>query len=146
MVVPQWIAYRAAPAPWRYGAAGDPPPLPAAWQCDLAGEALTWSAGVFALFGIAPGARLDRREIVGMYCDESRALLERVRADAIARRGSFTLEARIRRSDGAHRWMRIVADVACQGGRPVQLHGFKQDITDEVADGHVPFRGPLAGD
>src|SRR6188768_626611 len=81
------------------------------WQCDLADGALTWSPEVFALFGIAPGMRLDRRATVEMYTDESRALMERLRAEAIAERGSFTMEAQIRGADGALRWMRLTADV-----------------------------------
>lgn len=124
----------------------DPPrPLPAAWKCDLASEALTWSAGVFDLFGIPRGAPVDRRETVEMYTSESRAILERVRADAIARRTSFLFDAQIRRTDGELRWMRVTADVACRGGRPVTLYGMKHDITADVAAGMAPFPGPTPG-
>lgn len=116
------------------------------WQCELASEALTWSDGVFELFGIAPGTRIDRREILLFYDEQSRAILERVRAEAVARCGSFTLEARIIRLDGAARWMRITADAAAgSGGRPRLLHGTKQDVSDEIAAGRAPFLGPLAG-
>ena len=102
------------------------------WQCDLADNALTWSPQVFELFGIDPGARVDRRATVEMYTDESRALMERLRAAAIAERGSFTMEAQIRRADGALRWMRLTADVLCRGGRATHLYGAKQDITEEM--------------
>ena len=116
------------------------------WQCELVTEALTWSDGVFELFGLAPGTRIDRREILEFYDEQSRAILERVRGEAIARCGSFTLEARIRRLDGAPRWMRITADATAGGdGRPRLLHGTKQDISDEIAAGRAPFLGPLAG-
>ena len=53
-------------------------------------------------------------------------------ADAIARCGSFTFEAQFRRLDGALRWMRISADVACRDGRATHLYGLKQDITREM--------------
>jgi PAS domain-containing protein len=106
--------------------------MPAAWECDLADDSLSWAPGVFDLFGIPEGMRLDRREIVALYDEESRMALERLRSDAIARRGSFTFEAQIRRPDGDARWMRITADVACSDGRATHLYGLKQDITAEM--------------
>ncbi|MCW3845746.1 PAS domain-containing protein [Sphingomonas sp. LB-2] len=110
-----------------------PPALAAAWRCDLSDDSLSWTAGVFDLFGIPQGERVDRREIVGMYCEESRELLDRLRAEAIATCGSFTFEARIHRRDGEMRWMRVTADVEVKNGRATHLYGMKQDITGEMA-------------
>ncbi len=106
--------------------------LAAAWSCDLSDDSLTWSAGVFELFGIPQGSKLDRGEIVEMYAEESRELLGRLRAEAIATCGSFTFEARIHRRDGEMRWMRVTADVAAKDGRATHLYGMKQDITGEM--------------
>jgi PAS domain S-box-containing protein len=106
--------------------------LAASWRCDLSDDSLTWTAGVFDLFGIPQGTKVDRREIVEMYAEESRELLDRLRTEAIATCGSFTFEARIHRRDGAMRWMRVTADVAATGGRATHLYGLKQDITDEM--------------
>ena len=117
----------------RAGMDGEAPlALAAAWRCDLADDSLTWTAGVFDLFGIPQGTKIDRREIVEMYAEESRDLLERLRAEAIATCGSFTFEARIHRLDGEMRWMRVTADVAAKGGRATHLYGLKQDITGEM--------------
>lgn len=115
-------------------AAGGVPPLPASWECDLAGDALRWSPGVFDLFGLPRDAPLLRSAIVDMYVGESRAELDRLRAEALATRGSFTFDAQIRRPDGTLRWLRITADVLCRDGRAVRLYGTKQDITDEVEE------------
>ena len=103
------------------------------WSCDLADETLSWTSGVYALFGLPAGAQLDRRDTVAMYEPESRALMERLRAAAIAGQGPFTLDARIVRADGSRRWMRLTGDVVRRGGEAVQLYGLKQDITDERA-------------
>jgi len=117
----------------RAGIDGDAPlALAAAWRCDLSDDSLTWSPGVFDLFGVPQGARIDRQEAVAMYCEESRELLEQLRTEAIATCGSFTFEARIRRVDGQMRWMRVTADVAAKGGRAAYLYGMKQDITGEM--------------
>lgn len=104
-----------------------------AWCCDLADDTLSWTSGTYALFGLPHCSTIDRRDVVAMYADESRETMELLRADAIVRRGPFTMDAKIIRADGAERWMRLTADVACESGRPVRLYGLKQDITDDKA-------------
>lgn len=117
---------------WR-PASGLVPALPAAWQCDLDGDVLTWSHGVFDLFGLPPHVRPHRRDTLAMYLPDSRDMISALRAEAVAAGGSFTIEAQIRRPDGDIRWMRICADTVCRGGRTAQLYGTKQDITAEMA-------------
>ena len=104
-----------------------------AWCCDLSDDSLSWTSGIYDLFGLPRSARIDRREIVSMYAEESRVAMERLRADAITRRRPFTMDAKIVRADGVERWMRLTADVVCDANRPVQLYGLKQDITEERA-------------
>ena len=102
-----------------------------AWQCDLRTEALTWTAGVFDLFGLPRQAPLGRRDIVAMYEEESCEAMERLRANAIARQGRFSLDAQIVRPDGERRWMRLTAATRSANGRATHLYGLKQDITAE---------------
>ena len=87
---------------------------------------------VYDIFGIPRGARLDRGAIVRMYAEESRTMLDQLRAQAIAQRGSFTFEAQIRRADGEIRWLRVSADVVSRDGRATHLYGTKQDVTEEM--------------
>ncbi|MCP3730228.1 PAS domain-containing protein [Sphingomonas sp. MG17] len=108
-------------------------PLQASWQCDLRDNSLTWSDGVYDLFGLPRGSAVEREDIVAMYLLESREELARLRSVAIAERGSFTFEARIRRPDGELRWMRVTADVVCEDGVARYLYGSKVDVTDEMA-------------
>src|SRR3546814_13344971 len=58
-----------------------PRPLPAAWECDLNGDVLTWAPGVFDLFGLPRGCPISRCDTAAMYAPESRALLDRLRRD-----------------------------------------------------------------
>lgn len=102
-----------------------------AWQCDLSTSALTWTPGVFEIFGIPSDARLDRRDIVGLYAEESRQKMERLRAEAIRLQQGFSMDAQIIRPDGQIRWMRLSATTLCSNGRPVLLRGTKQDVTEE---------------
>lgn len=103
------------------------------WVCDLSTGALDWTSGVYELFGLTPAAYLDRREIVTFYEEESREMMERLRARAIDRACPFMMEAQIIRADGERRWMKLNADVVQQYGRTTKLYGLKQDITEEKA-------------
>jgi len=102
-----------------------------AWSCDVASGTLSWTPGVYHLFGLSPAERLDRHEIVALYDEESRLRMERLRARAIATGQPFAMEAQIVRHDGERRWMRLTTDVVRKGGRVVRLHGIKQDITED---------------
>jgi diguanylate cyclase (GGDEF)-like protein/PAS domain S-box-containing protein len=104
-----------------------------AWSCDLSGERLAWTAGVFDIFGLANGQAPERREIVEMYGEESRELLEYKRSHAIAACSGFSLDASIVRADGTERWIRITAATRSANGRAERLYGMKQDITDDHA-------------
>jgi len=104
-----------------------------AWSCDLASERLSWTDGVFDIFGLSRDDALDRRATVELFSEESRELLERKRAQAIATRSGFALDAHIVRPDGDERWIRITAATRGSNGRAETLYGMKQDITAERA-------------
>lgn len=101
------------------------------WMCELSDNSLTWSGPVYDLFGLPRDARVSRDEAVALYCDESRAAMEGLRAYAIRHRRGFTVDAEIRTVAGERRWMRLLAAPVCDGDRVVRLHGLKQDVTRE---------------
>lgn len=100
-----------------------------AWSCDLSNERLTWTSGVFDLFGLSEIP--ERRDVVEMYSEEARERLERQRRRAIETRTGFSLDADIVRPDGSRRWIRITAATQTSNGRAVTLYGMKQDITED---------------
>jgi diguanylate cyclase (GGDEF)-like protein len=104
-----------------------------AFECDLRDESLRWTDGVFTLFGIDRGDRLDRRETLTFYTPPTREALEQARASAISARSAFELEAQIVRPDGASRWLRIRAAVRSAHGRATHLYGLKEDISADRA-------------
>ena len=108
-------------------------PIHARWQCDLSDDSLTWSDGVYDLFGLERGTPVTREIALAMYVPECREELKRLRDAAIATCGSFTFEARIIRADGVQRWMRVTADVIVEGGAARHLYGTKIDVTDEMS-------------
>lgn len=120
-----------------------------AWSCDLRTERLSWTPAVFDMFGLPRDRTVDRREVVAMYAEPCRRLLEQLRVAAIANRTTFALEARIIRPDGTPRWVRIKASTKVENGRAVTLYGLKQDITTERQQWarlrHLTDYDPLTG-
>lgn len=96
------------------------------WECELPANSLSWTTGVYDIFGLPRGARVTRADAVSLYCEESRAVLERLRDYAIEHGTAFILDARIRPATGrATRWMRIVGAPLEEGGRTAGLYGLK---------------------
>ena len=96
------------------------------WECDLSDNRLTWTAGVYRTFGIPDGALVSRDEAAALYCEESRARMERLRSYSIATSSGFALDAEIRpASGGPTRWMRLVGAPVLENGRVSRLHGLK---------------------
>lgn len=104
-----------------------------AFECDLANERLSWTGGVFDMFGLPANQSVERQLTVEMYSEESRELLEYKRPRAIDARSGFSLDANIVRPDGSERWIRINAAVRSSNGRAETLYGMKQDITEDRA-------------
>jgi PAS domain-containing protein len=96
------------------------------WECDLSDDSLTWTAGIYELFGLPQGARISRDEAVAFYSEESREAMQRLRTYAIEKHQPFVLDARIRPAGAAEdRWMRLIAAPVVEDGVTVRLHGLK---------------------
>lgn len=96
------------------------------WECDLADNQLTWTAGVYEIFGLPHGARITREQVLALYSEESRVAVERLRTYSIAHQQSFVIDAEIRPGSGdPGRWMRLIGAPVLESGRTVRLHGLK---------------------
>ena len=100
-----------------------------AWECEIETEHLTWTSGVYDIFGFPVGNRLRRASIVDLYADESRRNMELARAEVIRTGCAISLDTEIRTWHGQKRWMRLSINAAGEHGRPLSIFGFKQDIT-----------------
>lgn len=101
------------------------------WECSLPDETLTWTDGVYDLFELPRGSRVDRGAALQMYTARSAQTLRHVRTKAIAERTGFQFDAEIVTATGRPRWMRLTATVESENGVAVRLFGMKQDITEE---------------
>src|SRR3984885_11354949 len=102
-----------------------------AWECELETERLTWTPGVYDIFGYPMGNPLRRASIVDLYADESRRNMELARAEVIRSGRAVTLDAEIRTWRGERRWMRLSINSVVEGGRTARIFGAKQDITSD---------------
>lgn len=102
-----------------------------AWECNLANETLSWTDGVYDLFGLARGSTIQRSSILDLYEGTSRSDMERLRSNAIRTGEAFSLDCRIRTASDEKRWMRLIVGVGYQHGRPARIFGSKQDVTAE---------------
>jgi PAS domain S-box-containing protein len=106
------------------------------WEWDVAADRISWSAGMYRIFGRARGELATTRagffQLVHPEDREDRA----AKLDALLEEGeSLATQLRIIRPDGAVRWLsmrsRLTRDRA---GRPRRLIGVCRDITAERAD------------
>ncbi|MFC0238936.1 diguanylate cyclase domain-containing protein [Rhodopseudomonas telluris] len=99
------------------------------WECDVETERLSWTSGVYDIFGYPMGNPLRRAAIVDLYIEESRRNMELARAEVIRSGRPVTLDAEIRTWRGERRWMRLSINAVQENGRPARIFGAKQDVT-----------------
>jgi len=96
------------------------------WECELPANTLSWTTGIYDIFGVPHGARVTRDEAVGFYFEESRAAMERLRSHAIKHQCGFILDAQVRPANGdPPRWMRLIGTPLIEEGLTVGLSGLK---------------------
>jgi hypothetical protein len=96
------------------------------WECQLPGNTLTWTTGVYDIFALPHGTPVTRGEAVAFYAEDSRAVMERLRGHAIAHGCGFIMDAQIRpASSERRRWMRLIGAPLSEEGRTVGLCGLK---------------------
>lgn len=102
------------------------------WEWDLVNDNVTWSEGLFHIYGLSRG-HFDPSFEGGIrrVFPEDREFVRSTMQAALAKRSSFTLEYRALRSDGRVRTLRSQGDVVVdEAGRPARIVGVVQDVTD----------------
>lgn len=98
------------------------------WHCDLATERLTWTAGVYDIFGLARDEEVSRAHTVSLYAPDSRAAMERLRAHAIRHRRGFTIDVDIDPIGSMRRAMRLTAVPVIGPHGVIELRGMKRRL------------------
>ncbi|KAB2959026.1 MAG: PAS domain S-box protein [Thermoanaerobaculia bacterium] len=108
------------------------------WHIDLGGtesvdaNPLSWSEGVFRIFGIEPFSAVPSNELFFSFVHpDDRDRIRQAVALALAERRPYAIEHRIVRPDGAVRVVFEHADVLCDAtGEPSRLEGIVVDVTE----------------
>ena len=105
------------------------------WEWDVSTNAVTWSSQLYRVYGLEPGGdALTYDSFLQMVHPDDRSRLDAAVRDAFEQRGSFALDHRIVRSDGALRWVHGSGTVMVNAkGDPVRVVGSGQDITERRA-------------
>ncbi len=92
---------------------------------------LWWSRESYLIFGVAEGSAIDNDTFFGAVHPGDREPIRQAVQQAIAEHRPYTIDHRIILSDGTERWVTERADITHDDlGRPVNLVGVVQDITD----------------
>jgi len=100
------------------------------WHLELPGQRLLWSDETYRIFGLPPETSIDLRRVVECFHPEDRDAAREEIEEAIAGR-DCAVEHRIL-VDGRVKWiaMRAQATLSEEDGKPIDLLGTVQDITE----------------
>jgi len=104
------------------------------WHWDIKQDQLTWSPGLFRLWGKDPAT--DRPSFAlwanSLHPDDRQGALDQVTA-ALQRPGPIFLRYRVIREDGVTHWFESYGQLYCDAtGKPDHMCGFCLDVDDRV--------------
>ena len=104
------------------------------WDWNIVTNELSWSAQIFALFGLASGEFASNYEafLQGVH-PEDRERTHQAVQDAVAGTATYDLDHRVLWPDGTVRWMHEQGEVTRDAeGRALKMTGTVQDITERI--------------
>ena len=104
------------------------------WEWDLRTGTVAWSDQLYRNLGVEPDVtQVTAQGPMEFIHPDDRSAVEATVEKALASGEEFSWEARIIRSDGEHRWVRVMGLVRrAADGSPVQVDGTAQDVTERV--------------
>ena len=104
------------------------------WVLDVAGQVVTWSAGLSQLLGVDPTVATGPlgRSLDLVHADDAAAVRATFKTWADTG-GTRQIRCRVKRvNDGAWRWMNARGEAVVEDGRVVRIVGVVADVTDQV--------------
>ena len=106
-----------------------------AWQVEIPSLEVRWSDEVREIHGVPPDHQPTVGSSLEFYDPDHRGRIRETAARCVSEGTPFDTEARIRRPDGAHIWVRVLGEaVRDASGRVERIQGTFQDITRRRKD------------
>jgi diguanylate cyclase (GGDEF)-like protein/PAS domain S-box-containing protein len=99
------------------------------WSVDIDSGDMQWSDQMCRIHDVPPGIQPSVEEVLGLYDDPSRRVIERAVQESVRTRKSFEFELPLTTSKGRRIWVRTVGEAALRRGKLVRVFGASQDIT-----------------
>jgi len=102
------------------------------WEVDITSGSVHWSEQTCRIHGVELDYQPQLAEAIDFYAPQARPLVEAAVAQAMADGTDWDLELPFIQKSGRRIWVRAVGYAKFEGGKPVQLFGAFQDITQRV--------------
>ena len=100
------------------------------WEWDVGADRVSWSAGLYRLFGLEPGEPVSYARYLERLHPDDRATAEEAVRRAMGTNEPFAFDHRVVRADGEVRYVTSRGRVALgSSGAPARLFGVAQDVT-----------------
>ena len=101
------------------------------WEFDIANNRLTWSDGMFSIYGLTPGREPSADIALSHFPVEARHQFQRKLEHALRTREPFELELPFVDAQGRHRIVRKTCEVEVEDDKVVRAFGILQDVTEQ---------------
>jgi PAS domain S-box-containing protein len=100
------------------------------WEFDARTGAGQWNAEVARIHDLDPSVQPSVSVGLSYYTQDSRPVMEKAVADAVAHGTPYDLELEIESAKGVSKWVRTTGQPVVEDGRVVRVEGTTQDITE----------------
>jgi PAS domain S-box-containing protein len=101
------------------------------WEYDLENKTIIWSDQLYKIYGFEVGSAISEDQIQKAIVPEDKDRVSKIIRDAINEKSSFKIEYRIRRKDGAIRFMQEQGNIIQNVEGRIILKGISHDITEK---------------
>jgi PAS domain S-box-containing protein len=100
------------------------------WEVDLQTMQLTWTPGVYQIYGFPMNQVPDLQSINKLYSSKNRKILNQIFAQSIQKNAKYEFELPFSNVQGKLVWSKAIGKPIVENGQVTKLQGFLQDITE----------------
>ncbi len=100
------------------------------WNWDVEPDAVTWSEQLYCIYDVDRGTALTYGSFLDRVHPQDRSQVEQIVGNSMKTGEPFVTDHRVIRRDGTATWIHGRGEVTMSEGRPTQMHGTAQDVTE----------------